>query len=239
MQIEQRRILVTGGSTGIGRAVVGRFLDAGAMVKVAALPGPDMDSLGEMGGRGQVERLGGDLSDPAFVKEVGIWAGEIDIFVHSAGLARLAPFLEANLQDWRLMYEVNFLAGLTIAQVLARSMAARKRGKIILISSAMADWVNVSAMGYAATKHAISAARKGLRLELASYGIQTTEVRPGLVGDTAINTRHRNPSVVADLKSRPYVPIAADDIARAVMFVAEVGPGVDIPLIEVKPVGQQ
>lgn len=238
MQIEHCNILVTGGSTGIGRAVVARFLDAGASVKVAALPGPELDSLHD-NPVGRVETLAGNLSDPAFVDEVGVWAGEADIFVHSAGLARLAPFLESDLEDWRLMYEVNFLAGLSIAQRLARSMAARNRGKIILISSAMADWVNVNAIGYAATKHAISAARKGLRLELGQYGIQTTEVRPGLVGDTAINKRHSNPSVVADLNSRPYAAIAADDIARAVMFVAEMGPGVDIPLIEVKPIGQQ
>lgn len=230
--------LITGASTGIGRASAAILHAHGAAIRAVALPGPQLQTLpGELG-RERIETLEGDLADQRFLGEVCLGANASDIFVHSAGLATLAPFLESEAADWDRMFAINLRAGLSIAQAAARGMARRRAGKIILISSTMAEWVNTNALAYAASKHALSAARKGLRNELNPLGIQVTELRPGLVGDTEINKGARHPAVVRDLQTRPYTPLLARDIAEAVLFVATRPAGVDVPLIEIRPVGQ-
>ena len=234
-----RTILVSGGSTGIGRACVIAFLAEGAGVHVAALPSADMTSLGdESVAAGRLTLHPGDLTDDRFVDGLAAKVGSIDILVNCAGIAVLAPFLDSDPASWDSMFAVNVRAMLRLTHAVAKSMAARRSGQIITVSSVMAHAVYPNSMVYAATKHAISAIHQGLRLELGSLGIRSTELRPGLVGDTKIQEASTHPAIAGHFTQRPYQPILSVDIARAALFVAKTPPEVDIDVLEVKPVGQ-
>ncbi|MGX5805481.1 SDR family oxidoreductase [Bradyrhizobium sp. Arg314] len=236
-----KRVLIAGGSTGIGRACAIGFAEEGAEVQVAALPGEDLDSLSTHHGfGGRLRTYGGDFADEGFIARLVADVGDLDILVYSAGVAPLAPFLDSDPSNWDWIYSVNVRGLLRLVQPVAKRMIARGSGHFILVSSTLAHAVYPNTLVYAASKHAMSAIHKGLRLELGSFGIQSTELRPGLVGGTGIRriSGPEHPAAAQDLQHRPYKPIEAEDIARAALFVAKAPPGVDIDVIEVKPVGQ-
>ena len=235
LRLAGRSILVVGGSTGIGRATVERLHAAGAQPHVAALADQDLAALGASG----VVTYGGDVADASFVNSVAE-AAACDALVYCAGLAMLAPFLDGRFEDWERMFSVNLLAAMRFAQTVAPGMVARGGGQMVFVTSALAHAVYPNTTAYAATKHGLSALCRGLRLELGSQRIRVSEVRPGLVGSTAIrvNSGSAHPAAAADLATRPYAPIAPDDIARGIVFALEAGDGVDVELVEIKPTGQ-
>ena len=234
-----KNVLVTGASAGIGRACALAFAREGANVMAAALPGAELDALPALAeAPGRIETRAGDLTDDPFLDRLAAGAGGADVLIHSAGLALLAPFLESDPDDWDRMFAVNVRALMRLSLLVSRGMAERGGGHLILISSALAHAVYPNTLAYAATKHAVHAIHTGFRLELGRHGIRSTELRPGLVGDTNIREASKHPSVVENVANRPYKPIASADIARAAVFAARTPPGVDIDILEVKPVGQ-
>jgi NADP-dependent 3-hydroxy acid dehydrogenase YdfG len=237
--LKDKRVLVTGAASGIGRATALAFCAEGADVTATDRDANRLDEAGEearpLGGRWSA--IPGDITDPSFVTALAA-AAEYDILVNVAGTLSHTPFLEGDPDHWRTVFDTNVIALLRLTQAVARGMAARKVGHIILMSSAQARAVYPYTMVYAASKHAVRAIHVGLRQELGPLGIRCTEVCPGLVGDTALLDATDHPAVVESYKRRTYRPIAAADISRAVIFVAKTPAGVDIDTIEIKPIGQ-
>src|SRR5207302_1977034 len=97
------------------------------------------------------------------------------------------------------------LAALRIAQLVARGMVERKAGHMIVMTSTGAREVWPIGSVYCATKHALSAITRGLRLDLQHHGIKVTEIAPGMV-DTAIRDNSRHPRVLEAMKARKYSP---------------------------------
>lgn len=235
-----QRVLITGASSGIGRTTAIAFAREGAAVIAVGRREAELRSLAAECGDlpGEVAPVAGDITDKAFVARLVAQAGAVDILVNVAGILRHTPFLEGDPDHWGQVFETNVVALLRLTQAVAKGMAARRAGHIILMSSALARAVYPYTMVYAATKHAVRAIHAGLRQELNPHGIRSTEICPGLVGDTDLLGATDHPAVVESYKRRPYKPIASEDIARAVIFAAKTPPGVEIDVIEVKPVGQ-
>jgi NADP-dependent 3-hydroxy acid dehydrogenase YdfG len=235
-----KRVLLTGGSAGIGRATALRFALEGATVLAVGRSAAELATVAAeaQGHPGSIEPHAGDITDRGFVADLVAQAGEIDILVNVAGILRHTPFLEGDPDHWAKVFDTNVVSLLRLTQAVAKGMATRKSGHIILMSSALARAVYPYTMVYAATKHAIRAIHVGLRQELNPLGIRCTEICPGLVGDTLLLGSTDHPAVVESYKRRPYKPIASDDIARAVIFAAKTPLGVEIDVIEVKPIGQ-
>src|SRR5690606_6309121 len=123
-------------------------------------------------------------------------------------------------------------------QLIARGMAARGGGHIVNVSSALARAVFPNTAVYAATKHALRALTTGLRLDLHKTGIKVTGIAPGLIGDTGFLRHTNHPAFLQGLDARPYKPITAEDVARAIVFAVGTGGNAEVDLIEIKPVGQ-
>jgi NADP-dependent 3-hydroxy acid dehydrogenase YdfG len=210
----------------------------GARLHAVALPGKELESLSSLGSKGQVACYAGDITDAAFVNGVVERVERIDVLIQCAGITRVAPFLEMKPDDWDAIFRVNVLALLSIVQQVARRMVAAGSGHIILVSSALAASPLPNTLAYVASKRAVSAIHDGLRTELAPHGIRTTELRPGAVGGTRILDGAVAPGIAASFVKRDYALIRPDDIARALLFVAKSPPGVNIDVIEVKPLGQ-
>jgi 3-hydroxy acid dehydrogenase/malonic semialdehyde reductase len=238
--IAGRRVFVTGGSSGIGRACALAFADAGAEVSITALDDAALSAMAghELPGGRRLRCFGGDLTDDAFLARIGEEAARSDILVNVAGVAVAAPFLDNDPAHWDLMFAVNVRATMRLSLAAARGMVARGSGHIITITSALAHKVSPNTLGYAATKHALSALHQGMRLELLGKGVRSTEIRPGLVADTNFGHGNTHPAVRDHKTGRPYQGIAAEDVARAVLYAATTPPNVEVDVLEVKPLGQ-
>lgn len=223
--------LVTGASSGIGRATALALAAAGYSVLGT---GRDRAALAGLAG---VQTMAGDLTDPGFVDEVVAAAGDTKILVNNAGTLSHAPFLETPRHAWRGVFDVNVNALLDVTQGVARGMAARGQGHIVLISSLLARKVGPNTMVYAATKHAVAALAAGLRMELRPHGIRVTEIAPGLVA-TNIQREITHEGVLSGYAGLGFEWLSPQDIADAILGAVQAGPNVSTDLIEIRPRGQ-
>ena len=134
------------------------------------------------------------------------------------------------------MFRTNVLASFRIVQAIARSMIARKRGHFIMMSSIAAREVYRLGVIYCATKHALSAITRGLRLELQGHGIKVTEIAPGMV-DTDIRAGSDHPTVLEALKNRKFAALTPEEVAEAVVYAAQSADNCCPDLVELRPLG--
>src|SRR5258708_34524593 len=190
-----KAVLVTGASAGIGRATTIALAQAGAKIIATGRRKLELDTLAKQCGGGAIETIVGDLNDARFVDDVANRARDVDILVNNAGILKYAPLMDMTDTDCEDMFRTNVLASFRITLAVARSMMQRRRGHIIVMTSIAAREVYRLGVIYCATKHALSAFARGLRLEVQGHGIKATETAPGMV-DTAIRPRSGNPTVV-------------------------------------------
>ena len=237
-RLADRFALVTGASSGIGRAVALAFAREGARVIATARRNDRLAALVQESrtSGGRIEPVAGDINDKAFLAKLAAAAAEADILVNSAGTLAYAPFLELTDDECDAMFATNVLATLRLSRTIAAAMASRGRGHIIMISSLAAREVFRFSSVYSATKHALAAITQGMRLELQERGVRVTEIAPGTV-DTEMRQNLRHPAVLAALAKRKFVPLPAQDVADAVVFAVTASSNNAIDLIELRPVG--
>jgi NAD(P)-dependent dehydrogenase (short-subunit alcohol dehydrogenase family) len=234
-----RRVLVTGASSGIGRATALIYAEAGADVVATARRGDELDRVRAEAEPfdGSIEAVPGDITEAEFVTELAAAAGPVDVLVNCAGMLGHGPFLDTHADDWPMVWELNVHATMRLTQAIARGMRDRGSGHIVIVTSILAGKVYRFTLPYAATKHALRAIRKGLRMELAEFGIKVTEVAPGLT-DTPILRSFENDDAATDYDARPYQPLDAEDVARTIFRVTLSGPNACPEIVEVHPLGQ-
>tara|TARA_R110002072_G_scaffold33205_29_gene100638 strand:- start:211 stop:924 length:714 start_codon:yes stop_codon:yes gene_type:complete len=233
MTFSDKTVLVAGASSGIGRETALMFAAEGAEV-IAVARSEDKLSALKAGAGDTLRTIAGDLTDAAFTDRLVAEAGAVDILVNLAGRTAHAPFLESDPNMWRDAWELNVHALLVLSQGIARGMAERGSGHIINVSSILARQVYPLTMFYAATKHATAAITRGMRIELAEYGVRVTEIAPGLV-DTELMDQPDHPAVVAAYAKRQSARLPAAEVARAIVYAAGTAPGTAPELIALNP----
>jgi NADP-dependent 3-hydroxy acid dehydrogenase YdfG len=230
-------VLITGASAGIGRATALVLAQANATVIATARNNEALLELSrECAEMGQpIRTLAGDLNDSDFIRALTLFAGEVDVLVNNAGVLTYAPILEIQPDDYVAMFNTNVFATLALTQAVAQGMLARGRGHLIMVTSTGAREVFPFAGAYCASKHAISAITRSLRLELQPKGIRVSEVAPGLV-DTQIRKNNNHPEVLAAQAQRKTVPLTVDDVANTIAHVAlSKAPSGSLDFIELRP----
>jgi NADP-dependent 3-hydroxy acid dehydrogenase YdfG len=233
-----KRVLVTGASSGIGQATARLFAEAGAAVVATGRAAEGLAALARITAPGSIRTVIGDLTDRRFLPELVAAAEPVDILVNNAGALKHAPFLEADPTDWARVFEVNVQMLLEVTQLVARSMAQRRAGHIINISSVLARRVAPATMVYAATKHAVAAISQGLRQELRQFNIRVTEIAPG-VAATSVFRAIEDQAILARYAQAKFERLTATQIAEAILFAAGTDHNACPELIEIKPVGQE
>jgi 2,3-dihydro-2,3-dihydroxybenzoate dehydrogenase len=225
--------LVTGGASGIGRAVVEALLACGARVAAADLDVRGLEPLVREHG-GALSRQRVDVSDrdavEACVEGVERELGPVDFLVHAAGVL-MASDLSApalSLAAFRQTFAVNVEGVLLVTQAVAQRMAQRGRGAVVLVSSNAADTPRMGMGAYCASKAAATMLIKCFGLELAGSGVRCNVVSPGSTATPMLERMlgGRGPAqlVAGDLsRFRMGIPLGrianADDIASAVLFL--------------------
>ena len=235
MRLAGTSILITGASAGIGRACALALAAEGAEIVATGRRQAQLDSLlQEIAGHGGKARaIAGDLTDRAFVAALTGQAGDCDILINNAGILTYAPFLDLPPDEIDRMIAVNLTAPLHLTQQIAARMAARGRGHIIMITSGAARTAVPLGLVYSATKHALSAAARTLRIELRSKGVKISEIAPGSV-DTEIRASSSHPAYLAKMAARDFTVLAPEDVASAVVYAATAADIVSTNLIEVR-----
>jgi NAD(P)-dependent dehydrogenase (short-subunit alcohol dehydrogenase family) len=232
------RVLVTGASRGIGRAVARRLHARGAKLALSARTLANLQPvLAETPGSAGVPA---ELSDPAQVETLVARAkdalGGLDGFVHCAGIVRYTPALEVTRAELEAQLSLNFTSAFRLSQAVARELvAAGSGGSIVHIASTLATNPAAGTAAYAASKAALIAWTKSLALELAPQSIRVNAVAPGIIdtdmihvvrgGDSAsvVENEQRLAAQLAQLAAlHPLGRLGtADEVAEAVVYLLE------------------
>ena len=236
--LNNKVVLITGASSGIGEGTARQLAANGARVVLGARR---TDKLKEIAA--DIEKAGGavrfrslDVTDAkdmgAFVDFAETEFGQIDVLVNNAGVMPLSPLNALKTDEWNWMIDVNIRGVLHgIAAVLPR-MEAQGHGQIINVSSIGGFVVQPTAAVYAATKFAVRAISEGLRKE--SDKVRCTCVYPGVVTSELADTIS-DPVARERMQTYRKTAIEPDAIARAIQFVIEQPGDVDVNEIVVRP----
>ncbi len=222
--LKDKIVFITGASSGIGEACVKRFTSEGARVIMAARR---IDRLRDLANSLDCDchTIELDVQDKESVAKAisslpRQWK-EIDVLVNNAGLSRgLDKFHEARLDDWEEMINTNIKGLLYVSRAIIPSMVKQGRGQIINIGSTAGHEVYPRGNVYCATKHAVGALTKGMRLDLVDTPIRVSTVDPGLVETEFSTVRFRGDTGRAKTVYQGFQPLTGEDIADAVAWVA-------------------
>jgi len=128
------------------------------------------------------EMIAADLANIDLVKEVAKKAGNIDLLVNNAGVSRLAPFVEASLEDWDYVFNTNVRSIFVLSQIIARNMIARRvPGAIVNVSSQASVVGLANHAAYCSSKGGLDQLTRTMALELGNHGIRVNSVNPTVV----------------------------------------------------------
>jgi 3-oxoacyl-[acyl-carrier protein] reductase len=226
--LQDRTALVTGGSRGIGRAIVQALAAAGAKVAFVYRGNREAaDSLvAEITGAGGIAlALQGDVADPdtapRCVGEVLEKWGRVDILVNNAGVIRDGLFIRMDADAWNQVIQTNLNGTFHFCRAVVEPMALRQRfGRIINVSSVAAVHVNAGQTNYAASKGAVNALTRALAVEVAGRNVTVNAIAPGFI-ETDMSEAVRNKAGDFIKKVIPMKRIGKpDDVAQVALFLA-------------------
>jgi NADP-dependent 3-hydroxy acid dehydrogenase YdfG len=247
--LEGTAALVTGASSGIGEATARALAGQGAAVALLARRGDRLDALaGEIeAGGGRALKIEADVGDraraEAAVAEAAAGLGRLDVVVNNAGVMLLGPIVEAPVEEWEQMIEVNLLGLLYVSHAAMPHLLEAAQGE-----RGVADLVNISSVAgrvarlgsgvYNATKHGVGAFSESLRQEVTGRQVRVSLVEPGAVTTELVD--HNRPEIQEQIRARvgEIERLTAADIADAISYVVTRAPHMAINEVLIRPTGQ-
>ncbi|MFF3571736.1 SDR family NAD(P)-dependent oxidoreductase [Nocardia jiangxiensis] len=228
-----RSAVVTGASSGIGEATARELAKQGYHVYVGARRVDRLEKLAqEIGGTA----LALDVTDDESVRAFCDAVERVDVLVNNAGGAKgLAMVAEADLDDWRWMWETNVLGTLRLTKALLPKLIASGDGLIVTVTSIAAFDTYDNGSGYTSAKHAQGVLHRTLRGELLGQPVRLTEIAPGAVETEFSLVRFDGDTDRAAKVYEGIDPLLAQDIAEIIAFAASRPAHVDLDTIVVKP----
>jgi 3-hydroxy acid dehydrogenase/malonic semialdehyde reductase len=231
--------VVTGASSGIGAATAKALAGAGYRIVAGARR------------LGRLKRVVGDSgialpldvtqldSIDSFIAETSRRFGHVDVLINNAGLARgLRPIAEGRDDEWIEMWEVNVLGLLRFTRACLPLLRQAKHAHIVNLGSIAGFETYRGGAGYTATKHAVRAISRTLRIELNGEPIRVTEILPGMVETEFSLVRFEGDKAAAKAVYAGVKPLSAADIADCIRFAVTRPPHVDIDEIVIRPIAQ-
>lgn len=242
----KKTVLVTGATSGFGKAIALKYAENGHRVIITGRRANLLEELQN----DLAKRFGADVYTANFDVRNNVevenfvnnlppeWSA-IDILVNNAGLAAgLEPINEGQIGHWERMVDTNIKGLLYMSRAISQGMIARQQGHIVNISSMAGKEVYPNGNVYCATKHAVEALTKGMRLDLHKHGIKVSGVAPGLAETEFSIVRFDGDENRAKSVYQGLEPLTAADIADSVYFITESPGRVYIHDITLTPAAQ-
>ena len=187
MLLQGKKAVVTGGSRGIGNAIVREFLKEGATVYAVSRKQPEdageLEALARDGGRFFWRQADVTVEQEivGVLEKVVAEAGSIEVLVNNAGITRDGLIFRMSSADWNLVLNANLTAAFFASRLLARFMIKQKAGSIVNISSVSGIMGNAGQTNYSASKAGLIGFSKSLAREVASRGVRVNAIAPGFI----------------------------------------------------------
>lgn len=241
-----KTILITGATSGIGKAIANRFSTDECRIIITGRRKERLEELAlELNKKPKIECkiLCFDIRDKNEVFNAidslpEEWKN-IDLLINNAGLASgLSAIQDGDIEDWEKMIDTNVKGLLYITRCISPIMVKRGKGHIINIGSIAGKEVYPNGNVYCATKHAVDALNKAMRIDLLPYGIKVSQIAPGAAETEFSLVRFHGDQSKADAVYQGYEPLKGDDIAETAYFIANLPPHVNINDIVIVPTAQ-
>ncbi|MHC5596248.1 MAG: SDR family oxidoreductase [Nostoc sp.] len=241
--IQNKVVIITGASSGLGEATAKRLAASGAKLMLAARREDRLKDLvaaiAKSGGTAtyRVTDVADRAQVEALAKETLSTYSRIDVLINNAGLMPLSPLDQVKVEEWDRMIDVNIKGVLYGIAAVLPIMRQQKFGHIINLSSVAGHKVFPGAAVYCATKYAVRAISEGLRLE-SNGEIRSTNISPGAVA-TELTTTITGKDTAEGINQLYAIAIDADAIARAIAYAIEQPGDVDVNEIIIRPTRQE
>ncbi|ARS34031.1 SDR family NAD(P)-dependent oxidoreductase [Pontibacter actiniarum] len=234
---------VTGATSGIGLATALELAGKGYRIIATGRRQDRLQELQQKLGEGQVYPLTFDVRDKLAVQEAVAslpqeWR-KVEVLVNNAGNAHgLAPIQDGSLDDWDAMIDINVKGLLYVTKAVLPLMQEQRKGHIVNIGSIAGKEVYPNGNVYCASKHAVDALSKAMRIDLVEQGIKVSEVNPGLVETEFSEVRFKGDTERAATVYQGYAPLQAQDIAELIGFIVTRPAHVNLAEVLVLPAAQ-
>jgi len=220
--------LITGATSGIGAACARLFAAQGFDLVLVARRQALLEEISkelEEQHQVSVQTLVADVRDKAVIntqlESLPAALKKVDVLINNAGLSQgLDPIDKGDTDDWDTMIDTNVKGLLYVTKVVSNWMIQHKAGHIVNIGSIAGKEVYPNGNVYCATKHAVDALNKGMRMDLLPHGIKVTAINPGMVETEFSLVRFKGDEERAKGVYAGLEPLMAQDIADAIWFVA-------------------
>lgn len=224
-----KTVLITGATSGIGKATADIFAANGYRLILTGRRTGRLETIKQQyedayGSEVLIQDF--DVRDPMSVEEMMEKLDEnwqtIDLLINNAGLAKgFEPIHEGKLEDWETMIDTNIKGLLYMTRMVAPLMVKRGSGHIINICSIAGKEVYPNGAVYCATKHAVDALTKGMRLDLHKHNIRVSQIAPAHVEETEFSlVRYDGDEEKSENVYKDFQPLKAIDVAEAIYFMA-------------------
>ncbi|EOX4079402.1 SDR family oxidoreductase [Vibrio alginolyticus] len=237
----KKLIVITGASSGIGEAIARHFSDQGHALLLLARRVERLEALNLPNTLCEKVDVTDKASFEAAIEKAEALYGPVDALVNNAGVMLLGQIDTQEASEWKRMFDVNVIGLLNGIQSVLAPMKARNSGTIINISSIAGKKTFPDHAAYCGTKFAVHAISENVREEVASSNVRVTTIAPGAVETELLS--HTTSQDIKDGYDAWKVDmggvLAADDIARAVLFAYQQPQGVCVREIALAPTKQQ
>ena len=240
-----KRALITGASSGIGKAVAEKFAAAGVNLILLARREDRLSALKKKllaDYNIEITTAVVDVQKSAevdtFVENHKSLLNDVDVLVNNAGLAKgTDKMMDAKVGDWDAMIDTNVKGLLYVTRAVLPFMVAAKKGHIINIGSVAGRWVYPGGAVYCASKFAVRAISEGLRMDLFGTPLRVTNIEPGMVETEFSEVRLQN-SEKARAVYRGINVLTAEDVAESIFWSAQLPAHVNIQEMVIMPTDQ-
>jgi serine 3-dehydrogenase len=244
--LQDRIVLITGASSGIGAATARVFAQAGAKLILTARRQDRLEQLADELGKefaSSTQLLPLDVRDAIAVESAisnlsADWSS-IDILINNAGLSRgLDKFQAGSIQDWEEMIDTNIKGLLYLTRAIVPGMVSRGRGHVVNLGSTAGHQTYPNGNVYCATKAAVRVISEGLKQDLLGTPVRVSSVDPGLVETEFSQVRFHGDTERAKKVYQGLTPLTAADVADVIFFCVTRPPHVNISEVLLMPTDQ-
>lgn len=243
--LEKKVVLISGASSGIGKAIAKAFAEEGAHLvlgarRVERFLENEWEEITKTSSLFLPLDVRNSQNVEDFVKEAHNTFGRIDILINNAGLALgLEPLAQSQEEDWQTVIDTNVMGVLRLSKAVLQVMLPQPEGGQIMNISSISSYLTYpGGLVYCASKHALRAITQTLRQELLGKPIRVGSISPGMVETEFSTVRfHGNTEKAAQIY-QGFQPLTPEDVAQCAIFLANRPPHVNIDDLIINPVAQ-